>query len=324
MSNALRFGTYPCRLGDISFLQMDMARIEPNNRKTEYNKGGTVDRDAVVTAFAEPMARIRTPDFAGVLGGGSVVSPTVGYAWDTAGDPVTTSALIQCQRRADGGIFASTVGTAFVATNQKGFVCIEEISAQQDSQEPARIELMAYLLSADGVAPPFTSSISSLTGTPTFSGLWYLGPTWIGDPAGTPTWAKGVVGCTVRPGIEYQPGRFEGRAFAQVGSIIRRRPEIRLTFKDFTTYQTHWGATGAFGCEVLAAARINVYFQRGIHGGTRYDFDEEEHVRFTMTTGDLTPEDFSVEGQEDGTVSVTARLTGTIDHAVDTTIPEEA
>jgi len=310
MAGFNRFGVYPARFGDIALNQIMGTGVRPASTKTEKIVGGDVDRSAVITAYADPMITCRTCDFDGLFAGGNVVSITAGYAVDVIGAG-TAATLVQHQKRIDGGTFVAA-GNAehYQLGSDKGFLLIDEISAEQDSITGAEVSLQYYALSDDGINEPIVPGLAALVNAPAFSGQWYLGPVLLGDLSGAPTQLAGVQRISIRPGLQYQHKRADGVPFACIGSIVARKPEIRVTVNtlDTAAFSTlfHNATTEANG---LAG---HFYFQKGVHGGSRIAKNVANHYRVDAATGDATFESFEVRELDDTTSELIFRPTGTL------------
>lgn len=313
-----RSSLYPARFGDLLLRQIFDVGMSTENTKTRKIVSGNVDPSTVITAFADPMVSLRTADFDGVFGGiaPNIVSITDGYAVSTAAGQATT--IIQYQTREDGAVFkAAGLPNHIVLTNQKGFLLPRDIVAEQDSVEGANIGLEYYALSEDGFVKPLIEALTTLTSTPNFSGIWYLGPVLLGS-----TFADQLLGIqTVRinPGITYQPKRAEGEPFAEVGSIISREPEIKITTCDIVDWNAKLGEL--FGLAMTSSLQVHTFFQKGIHGGRREDYTQPLHYRVSATLGDITPDDIQVQNLEDGRMEITVRAIETISITPNIVIP---
>ena len=317
MSVFQRFGLFPARIGDILFRQLGSASLSPANSTSEPVPGGALDRSAVITAFADPVSRLQTTDIQSILATAAVpISLTAGYAFDTVGTPPgsgapTASTLLQHQARLDGGTF-DTAANHFTITSTKGYAHCEAITATQDDTNGVTADLSVWHLSADGIAVPATAAANaSLTSTPLFTALWYLGPVTLGVPGAGPVWLQSVQSVTIRPGIAYTVKRGDGHAFASIGSITRRMPEIRIRLHDAEEWYTKM-SPALHGLALTGALRVNCYLQKGLHGGTRVPYATAEHMNIFAATGAEHPEDFSVSREDDLGIELLIRPTGTL------------
>ncbi|HEY2840542.1 MAG TPA: hypothetical protein VGJ26_15405 [Pirellulales bacterium] len=316
-----RYSIFPARVGDLLLRQIGSADLRSATNKSEVTPGGAVDRSAVITAYADPMSTFKTPDF-GVMTGATFISLLTGYIFDTTAEVATASTLLQLQQRLDGGLFTGA-GANILLTSQKGFAAVTDISASQDDPAGAAISIDVWHLSTDGLTIPVVATFSqNLTSTPAYNGFWYLGPIFIGDPAGSPFRLRGVQRVTINPGLQYTVKRADGNPFAAIGSIVRRNPEIRVTLSDpQQLYASGIGGMSLFGKAITAGIRIACYFQAGLHGGQRVDEGTAAHYRFTAQTGDMQVDQVSVQENDDATVDLVVRPTGTLTLAALNIIP---
>jgi len=319
MSSHKRFSGFPARFGDILVRDLFGARLVTASNKTVPIGSGGLNPQAVINSHADPMISAETREFDNIFAGAAAVSIINGYAVNTAADPATASTLFQLQERADGATFTAG-STHGVGTNTKGFLTVGEISAAQDDTDGAKIALEYYALSADGLTVPISwSGISALTSTVAFDDQWYLGPVYVGDVSGSPTLVSNVQNVRIRPGLNYRPKRGDGNPFAIVGSIESRTPEIRISILDLDDFYTVLGSN-LFAKDIVNI-RVNCFFVKGIHGGSRYAYNTTNHYRVTATTGDITPDQISFQGTDDGLMELVVRPTGTLSLTANTAIP---
>lgn len=314
-----RYGIYAGRIGNLLVRQLGMAEFRSATTKSEPIPGGNVDRSAVITAFGDPMVTLRTPDFS-ILQGSNKIDLLVGQITDTGAGSPTTSTILQMQQRADGGLFTGGSSNQ-VLTSLKGWCGIDEISASQDDAGGAMISLNYWCLSPDGIVDPVIWTVNqALTSSPAYNGFWYLGPLYVGVIGGTPTLIKSVQSISIRPGLEYVVKRGDGQPWAAVGSIVSRKPEIRITVADAGEVYAAL-SSALFGLNITSAIAINQYFQLGLHGGNRVALGTTGHYRITGTTGDSTVETISVQDNGDAGMDLIFRPTGSLAIAGPTTIP---
>jgi|GEM_PF-2250387 len=319
-----RYSIFAGRFGDLLVRNLSEQRIQSGSNKTEIIPGGLLDRTSVVNAFSDPMISCSTIDLDGLFAGTPAVSLTAGYAVNiNAGSP-TAATLIQMQKRADGAAFqASGSAVHFAAQNNKGFLHVAEINAAQDSIEGVVAQLEYYALSTDGQLPAITGvTTSALTSTPIEGGgIWYLGPVYVGPVGGTQFQIRGVQSVRIKPGIQYAHKRGDGNIYPIVGSIISRKPEIKITMLDASDWYGVLSAPLFAGDYGAGTVGVNCYMQKGVHGGSRYGKGTNNHYRFSSVSGDKTTDEISVRGTEDGMFEVTFRPTGVMSVTAATTIP---
>lgn len=299
-----RYGIFPARVGDLLLRQIGYASISPGQTKTEKIVGGKLDRDAIITAFADPMIRFRSDDLDTLLAGATKIDFQVGYRYDTVNAPTTTSTMVQYQHRVDGGAFDTSNIAHYQITSNKGFAYIEEIRAEQDSRDGAIAEIALAALSNDGIAAPLSlaQTSSGLTSTPLYTGMFYLGPIMIGA-IGAGVALEGVTSVRIRPGIEYRVKRSEGSAYARVGSIHTRKPEVAFRLENMNEYYTRLASF--FGATVPSNTAF--YLQKGLPSGVRVGYATTQHIRFVATAGEWSPDQVEVVENDDATVDIVFR-----------------
>lgn len=304
MSAFERFGLYAARIGDNVLEQLDSVRLMPNNRKTEITPGGLLTRKAIVNAVTDPEIRTRTRDLVGLFTGSYAFGISTGYAATTEGS-ANAASIFQGQRRLEGGTYEGTGQSKhFVATVNKSFSFIEELRAEQDSITGAVAEVITYPLSTDGQTAPLTyTAIGTLSLTPDYNSVFYLGPVWI-DVGGTEVLIAGAQSVTLRPGMRVVCKRADGDAYPQKCAIYEQQPELRISTVDLATIYTHMSA--GFHGRAFAVG-ITAYLQKGQHGGVRVAKATEEHIRLDLATSVMDLESIGFEGQEDGSGELVIR-----------------
>lgn len=305
-----RYGIYPARFGDLTLRQIHGVDVRSGNSKSEPIPGGSLDRGAVITAFAEPVITCRTVDMTSLFGGSPFVGVTGGYRVGVADAYSTNPTIVQFQRRLDGSAFSVTNGEHLVLTSPKGFLMLDELTAEQDSLIGAEASLSYYALSQDPTIAPLSLApdTAGLTSTPAYSGLWYLGPAYVGT-VGSVNQIYGVRRISIRPGIEYRTKRSDGGPWATHGSIHSRKPEISISIdKASEAYQKF---PSLFG-NLISANALTFFLQKGSPGGTRVAYSTAQHIKVIAAAGDATPDQFSVANEDDVTLEVVFRGTSTI------------
>jgi hypothetical protein len=305
-----RYGIYPARFGDLVLRQIHAVEVRTGNSKSEPIPGGALDRGAVITAFAEPMISLRTTDLSGLFGGTPWLGVASGYRVGVADAYTTLGTLIQYQRRVDGSGFSQTNTEHLLLTSSKGFLALEELSADQDSLIGAEASVNYWCLSPDPVTPPLVIARDSggLTSTPNFSGVWYLGPAYLGT-VGSNNQIEGIKRVAIRPNLEYRSKRSDGGPWATHGGIHSRKSEISMTIdKASVAYESF---SGMFG-NLISANALTFFFQKGAPGGTRVGYSTASHIKVVATTGDATADQFSVTNEDDVSLEVTFRATSSL------------
>lgn len=305
-----RYGIFPARFGDLTLRQIHAVEVRTGNSKSEPIPGGAIDRGAVITAFAEPMITLRTTDLGGLFGGTPWLGISSGYRVGVADAYTTNPTIVQYQRRVDGSTFSQTDTEHLLLTSTKGWLGLDELTAEQDSLIGAEASVNYWCLAPDAVTPPLTIArdTGGLTSTPNFGGLWYLGPCYLGT-VGSNNQIYGVKRVTVRPNLEYRPKRSDGGPWATHGAIHSRKSEIVLTIdKASEAYEKF---SGMFG-NLVSASALTCFFQKGSPGGTRIAYNTASHIKVVGSTGDNTVDQFSVTNEDDVSIDVTFRSTAAL------------
>jgi hypothetical protein len=308
-----RYSIYAADLGGILLTDISDQGVRSNSRRSIVIPGGSVHPRAVVLCCADPVLQLSTKDLAGLFGGSPAIGSSFGYGVDTAAASPTDPAILQFQRRTDGGTFEAAGDLDHVVgTVNKGFLHVTDITAAQDDVNGVRVSLDFNLLSADGLTQPVTfSNAAVLTGLPAFDGIWYMGPVRIGTHGGSTTLLPGVQRTVVRPMIAFRNPRGDGQVFATNGSIHSIPAEIRITTADFGS--TSWILNNMFGQDQAAAGgNFNIFYWKGVHGGARVAAATAVHYMVTAATGATFTEDVSVREIEDGMAEIVIVPTGGI------------
>ncbi len=323
-----RYSIYPCRFGDMLFRDINDFGVRSGSNKSVVTPGGNLDPSAIVNCCADPILTFSTRDFTAAFGGSPAVGIRLGYPVNV--NSGTAATLIQLQERVDGAAFwGGGTGTHIVGTNNKGFLYVSEISAQQDDTMGAKISLEYALMSTDGMIDPIGWSIvSALTSTPLSDGIWFLGPARMGTHGSATSAIQGVVSVSVRPGLAYRSPRADGAIFPQNGSLYSIVPEIRLRVLDpgalgsagnaypwlGSNNNDYPPAASPWGDDFKRNTSNNFlfYFQAGIHGGGRYASTSTVHFMVQASTGDDTTESISVSQVDDAMSEIVIRATGGI------------
>lgn len=318
-----RYSIYTSKIGDLVFSDMSDFNFRSASNKSSVIPGGDIHPRAIVNCCADPMATFSTKDLGTVF---TDVDLRTGYAVN-ANNASTGASLFQYQLRTDGAAFTSS-GTAghTIGTNNKGFLTVSEISAQQDDVSGAKCSMEYTLLSDDGLLDPVTwNKASTLANAPAFEGIWYLGPVVFGQHGSSTNAMQGVQSVSIRSGVNYHAPRADGCVFAGNGSISSVVPEIRIRTLDFTKYTSTLGvgnsggggSGGMFGSQVGSGSSPSgtsfvIYFQKGIHGGGREPRSNAVHCMVVISTGDATTDNISVQQLDDATTEIIIRPTGGI------------
>lgn len=169
------------------------------------------------------------------------------------------------------------------------------LSANQGSI--AELSLDAVAISADGAAAAMTVATGqSLPAGGGVTEAFTIGPVAIN---GTVIDVESV---SIDFGIQLQLDSSGGQPFPTFVAVMNRRPEIRLTSKDFDTINTLYAA-GVFGVAQGGTDSV-VYFRKLAAGGTRVADVTAEHVKFTIDDGLISLDQSTVAQDQRGTCDV--------------------
>ncbi|HWB13344.1 MAG TPA: hypothetical protein VG826_29230 [Pirellulales bacterium] len=307
-----RYSIYPASLtstGPVTtnLQQIHGVSIKPDSRKDEIIPGGAIDRAAVILQGAAPVVSFKTHDLATIFG---VLSPSAGLVCAAGTN------LIQYQKRADGGTFASG-SSHVVLTNKKGFLVPKRLSASQD--RPVELELDLWCLwdgSTSGTpavaVPPLTiATASALTSTPAFESEYYMGPVYANSVQ-----LPAVSNWEIDFGIDYQAKAFDGDLWPQTGTIISRKPKITVTSTD----DSQAGTIGSFFNAALPGT-LALYCRIGVAGASRSSDASTVHAKFSVTTGAWNVSSLDGDGQDDAMLKADIEPTSTLAVSMASAIP---
>jgi hypothetical protein len=279
------YSSYPAKFD--SLLIRDVVSVNPsaNVKKIVAMAGGSVDPGLIAEQYREPVVDLTALDLGTILAACSA----------TAGLAVSTSAKIQYQLRSDGGTFDGSSNHVTLST-AKGFLHPESISAKQDEEKGAEIQLKFWPL-CTSTNPPLIVNISqALTSTPNINALYRLGPvSFEGSVVG------GVQSASCKFGIDYKPFRAGGQIGAFEGFIRKRAPVLEFeTTNQAILAQIGFGITGlstgfTMGFQLIGTALAS-----------------SAHVKITVATGSYEVTDAGVSGEGDAMAKVTVTATGTL------------
>ena len=283
----------------IDFRSIDAHRWTPNATKAPYRPGGSVDKAFQGLAIAMPMHEFETCDLLTVL---TNIDPLVGF---NAGLGATFRRI----KRKDNDVFEAPTATDqhVIYNSTKGFACVKEISVRQDDPNGAKATVMYQPLSSDGLSVPETVAYGAINaaGTPAYVSRFHQGPVGIDGAQ-----VQSIDGFSVDFGKEFSAKLFNGSTFPVCGSIVSRDPsfkfttaasDLNVTFNAFTNSNT-----------------IDLYLikESASTVNSRVALTTQEHIKFSAT-GEFSPNEDSVSGNEDATVSFNVDVVGTL--AVSTT-----
>lgn len=307
MATSTTYSLFPASFvhagGTLNLQQLQDVGLQPDARKALVIPGGALDAGAVLMPMAEPRARFVTRDLTTLLG---TVSLLTGLA-------CTGACTLRYQKRTNGGTFATSTSHVTLAGSSGGFVSVDEITAEQDAQDGCRANCSFWPFSSDGITVPIapTDSVDfDAASQPAFTSAFFLGPAYLDS-----TEIDGVVGCTIRSGINFRLLRQGGEPHQRTGHIVERTPEIRLRILK-VNYLTTMGLFGA-----ALGASLKVYMAKGVHGGARVSYGSSVHLKVTVSAGDWTPDSVQVAGSDHTTVELVIRPSTALAFSVASAIP---
>lgn len=301
MSN--RYSIYPARFthagGTLHLPQMGRARDSANNQLDEIIVGGSVDRGAVILQTAAPSADLETADLVTVFG---TISPTAGLK-------CTGACELQYQLRAEQAVFQG--GATNVTLNATGgFLAVTNLAASGSGRATCGLRFFPLF---DGTNQPVIANNSvALEGAAAFNSAFYQGPCYINGVQ-----VNGLVGQSIDFAIGFGPDYADGDVFPRRGFIRGRMTLINLTFKNLA----HISAV--FGSRFISAlsGTIDVYFVKGKASDIREPNASTVHCKVSAASGAVTPDDVDVQGNDDGTVTVSVRPTAALAVSVASALP---
>lgn len=310
MSSGQRFSGYTSTFGYATSQTMVLTdlkawELSPNNTKSIFRPMGAIDTNKIVTARSKPTYRLQTCDLATLFG---VVSFSNGKCFDE-------TSTFRLQERADCGTFL-TGATHPARTAPKGFMYIDTITAEQDSQEGAYASMMFIALKS-GSNPPVanlsTVDLSSIA-VPAYVSSYVMGPVYHNGAE-----IPGVFSQTWTPQINTQPSPSSPGAFDDLVSIITREAEFRFRCLKVDAFD-------AFNFSGQAVnTSLAFYLQKAdptnANSDGRVAAASTVHVKASCTAGDIELNSISVDGNDDAAVEVIVRPTGTVSFSIASAIP---
>lgn len=305
MASAERFGIYPASFvhagGTLDLSQIERVEATPNPTIAEVTPGGAVDPAAYLIASGMPECPFATRDLATLLG-------TVAL---TTGLKLTGAATLRFQERTDCGTFETGL-THETITATGGFINVQSISAEQESPEGAIAQLNLLPL-WDGSTEPLVHNTGvnfATAPSPAFNSRFFLGPCYHNSAQ-----LDGVIRASFEPGIAFKRYTADGDPYPKKGAIMRRSPIFRFTMTkldDVSALQVAGRAiTNSFA----------MYFWKATANGTRVAVGTTEHIKISCSAGLWRHDRMSVQGNDDGTVDLIVRPTGTVSLSTASAIP---
>lgn len=309
MSN--RYGLYTAVFYDgasnLSLPQVRSLGTRSNKSMVTIHPSGAIDPAAHLMSMARPNLAIATHDLATVF---ATMSISNGLYCPSGG-------RFLYRRRVVGGAYSTDPEHAAQVV-EAGFLHCTEISADAESQDAANCALEFIALSNDG-GNPFTftddQSIHADLPAPAFNSSFFMGPAYYNSNL-----LPGLIRARVRPGIGFQSRLCDGGSFPRkaASSINARNPQIELEFLKVDM------ADNVIGDLLVAAfsSTLAVYFQRGsTNNEGRVAPATTSHVKISAAAGSWGPDDVSVSGEDDATLTLMIQPTGTLSLSAASAIP---
>jgi hypothetical protein len=313
MSN--RYGLYGCGFnageGYLALNQVSSVGTRTNKTMHSVHASGSIDPSAHIMTVAKPVLAIETADFTTLFGDADApVSISTGLDVDDV-------ATFMYRRRVVGGAFDSG-NFHSVQTCEAGFLHVTEISAEAESQDPAKAMLEFIALSLDGDNPFTFTDDQAIPGAlvaPAFNSVFHHGPAFLNSVA-----LPGLIRTVIRPGIGHKARHPDGGVFPRraASSINSRDPQFQLDFLKVDM------ADNAIGDLLVAAfsTTLACYFQRGsTNRDGRVAKATTQHLMISAPAGSWGGEDVSVIGEDDAVLSVLVQPTGTLSLSITSAIP---
>lgn len=285
MASSTRFGLFPCTVGSLQLVQIGSVSVRAGTSKEVIIPGGALDAGAIPLNMADPTVTVTSMDFTTIL---TSVSLTAGY-------DCSAGATFRYQKRADSGTFSGG-GSNVTLTSTKGFAILRSISASQDT--PATLDLEYKPLWDQSTLPLVVNNSVDISGAsqPAFTSVFYLGPMYVNS-----TQIPGVISTRIDPGVQFEVLRADGEPYAQVGSIVARRPTIQTTIRKAEYMNTIGNIFN-----VSPGTTVKWYFAKGAHGtAVRTAAASTVHCKISSTAGAWNPELIDVQDVNDTDVQIT-------------------
>lgn len=242
--------------------------VEPEVKQELFDltAAGTIDPVTFGTVFVDSEVPFETVDLDTLLGS-IALSVRDGLRCSAAG------AKFQYRKQED-GTFNS--GSNHVVINSPdGYALLQEISAEQDSKQPAVAKCLYHPLYSGGVYVQLLTG-QALTSTPAVPSFYKLGPLYFNT-----TQFAGAKRMRLTTGAKYRPDRADGATYAEEGVLEDRGIMVEFDVQNITGL----AAQGiVWGSSVKLTQPTHFYLRKNIEGGIEYADNQSQHIKFTFTT----------------------------------------
>lgn len=241
--------------------------VEPEVKQELFDlmAAGTIDPITFGTVFVDSEVPFETVDIATLLGS---------IAMDVRdGLKCTSGAKFQYRKQED-GTFNS--GSNHVVLNSPlGYALLQEITADQDSKQPAIAKCLYHPLYSGGVYMQVLTG-QALTSTPAVPSFFKLGPLYFNT-----TQFAGAKRMRLTTGCRYETQRADGETYAEAGVVTDRGIMVEFDLQNIT-------GLAAAGIEWNTSVELtnptHFYLRRNIEGGIAYADNQAQHLKITFTT----------------------------------------
>ena len=292
--------------GTLDLRQLTDQGARSNSRVSKVRPGGSLDVGANILSTANPSFTFGTTDLLSIA---SLVHPATGL-YCSGGHTA------RYQQRLAGGAFA-TGSSHMTQVTPHGYLAVDSITADIESENGAAAALSYMALSSDGSNPISQTVAADFTSAPTplFASQYYLGGVWYNSIQ-----LLGLIRSRVVPGLRFGARRSDGGVFprASCSSLLSRTPVIECSFFNLALAEQ---AVSSFFLGPMAGA-LDVYLQRGTEAvDGRVAAATASHIRYRASTGSLGFDDITVRAEEDGTATMSVMPTSPLDVAVGVAMP---
>lgn len=265
--------------------------VEPETKQELFDltAAGTIDPVTFGTVFVDSEIPFETVDLETLLGS---------IALDVRnGLKCTNGAKFQYRKQEDGSF---TAGSNHVVLNSPlGYAFLQEITADQDSKQPAIAKCLYHPLYSGGVYCAIQTG-QALTSTPAVPSFFKLGPLYFDG-----TQFAGAKRVRMTTGTKYETERADGQTYAEAGKVTDRGLSFEYDLQNITGL----AAAGiVWDQSVKLTTPTHMYLRKNIDGGIAYGDAETEHIKITFTTATATLQKISKGSKADAIATLKIML----------------
>ena len=280
--------------------QIETTPINPGVQLFEESTGSQTDRSLVAVRSIEPTVPISTSDLN--------ILATIGYAglsWNGS----TAVPVVLYGRELPLGAVPSAVGSSahLSCSISDGLLVPMSLAASHNSV--AKLSLMLHALLGSGASAGARPMVlaknqaisTSHTPEPAAQTMFTAGvvhfATGASSPAVSPRLLTGITALSVDFGISVEKEGTDGDVYPSFAAIIGRTPRIEFSTRDLT-----------LAVEIgdgIATTGFDAYFRKIDANGQRVAVATTEHIKFTGTTGMITPGGMTLAHKRPGEATFT-------------------